>query len=115
GLVNAPGNTQRQRQLAIKIDAALQEVTSLMQKIHQDAVTLVKMDDTQLQSQNALTLLNDMVTNAASAYVGQSDPATGSNINGVAWIHNELQGLATIPITTPTADNASSGSQRVQE
>jgi hypothetical protein len=62
-----------------------------------------------LQSQDALTLLNDMVTNATSAYVGQFDPATGGNINGVTWIHNELQGLATIPITTSTANNTVSG------
>jgi len=108
GVMNAPGHTPGQRQLAIKIDPILKQVTSLMQKIHQDAVTLVKMDDTQLQSQDALTLLNDMVTNATSAYVGQFDPATGGNINGVIWIHNELQGLATIPVTTLTVGNTSS-------
>jgi len=100
GVMNAPGHTPAQRQLAIRIDPILKQVTTLMQKIHQDALTLVKMDQTQLQSQDALTLLNDMVTNATSAYVGQIDPATGGNINGVTWIHNELQGLATIPVTT---------------
>jgi len=100
GVMNAPGHTPAQRQLAIRIDPILKQVTTLMQKIHQDAVTLVKMDETQLQSQDALTLLNDMVTNATSAYVVQFDPATGGNINGVTWIHNELQGLATIPVTT---------------
>ncbi|HWS84333.1 MAG TPA: hypothetical protein VN207_08750 [Ktedonobacteraceae bacterium] len=99
GLINAPGHTQEQRQLAVKIDTALEQVKPLMQKIHQDAVTLVKMDQTQLQSQDALTLLNDMVTNANSAYIGQFDPATGGNINGVVWIHNELQELAIIPVT----------------
>jgi len=35
--------------------------------------------------------------------MGQFDPATGGNINGITWIHNELLGLASIPITTPTA------------
>jgi len=109
GVINAPGHTPGQRQLAIKIDPILKQVTTLMQKIHQDAVTLVKMNGTQLQSQDALTLLNDMVTNATTAYVGQFDPATGGNINGVTWIHNELQGLAAIPITTPTADNTIPG------
>jgi len=109
GVMNAPGHTPAQRQLVIRIDPILKQVTTLMQKIHQDAVTLVKMNDTQLQSQDALTLLNDMVTNATSAYMGQVDPATGGNINGVTWIQNELQGLATIPITTPTANNTISG------
>ncbi len=103
GVMNAPGHTPAQRQLAIRIDPILKQVTTLMQKIHQDAITLVKMDETQLQSQDALTLLNDMVTNATSAYMGQVDPATGGNINGVTWIQNELQGLATIPIMTQTA------------
>jgi hypothetical protein len=105
GVMNAPGHTPAQRQLAIKIDAILKQVTTLMQSIHQDALTLVKMDETQLQSQDALTLLNDMVTNATSAYVGQFDPVTGGSINGITWIHNELQGLATISITTPAANN----------
>ena len=99
GIMNAPGHTQEQRQLAVKIDTALEQVTSLMQKIHQDAVTLVKMDQTQLQSQDALTLLNDMVTNANNAYAGQPDPATGENTNGIVWIHSQLQKLAIIPVT----------------
>jgi len=99
GVINAPGHTQEQSQLAVKIGTALEQVTSLMQKIHQDAVTLVKMDQTQLQSQDALTLLNDMVTNANSAYAGQLDPATGENTNGIVWIHSQLQELAIIPVT----------------
>ncbi len=109
GVMNAPGHTPGQRQLAIKIDPILKEVTTLMQKIHEDVLTLVKMDETQLQSQDALALLNDMVTNATSAYVGQFDSATGGDINGITWIHNELQGLAVIPITTSVADNTIPG------
>jgi hypothetical protein len=99
GMINAPGHTEAQRQLASKLDTALKLVTVLLQKVHQDAVKLVKMNDTQLKSSDALTLLNDMVTNTTSAYAGQFDPTTGGNINGVAWIHSELQGLATIPVT----------------
>ena len=103
GLTNAPGHTQAQKQLAITIDKALKQVTFLMQNIHQDAVKLVKMNDEQLKSHDALTLLNDMVTNATNAYAGQFDPAIGGNTNGVVWIHNELQGLATMPVTVATA------------
>ena len=99
GVVHAPGHTETQRQLALKIDSALKQVTSLMQKIHQDAVKLVKMNAAQLKSSAALALLNDMVTNATSAYVGQFDPTIGGNTNGVVWIHNELQGLATMSVT----------------
>src|SRR5204863_9798142 len=104
GVMNAPGHTPAQRQLAIRIDPILKQVTTLMQKIHQDALTLVKMDQTQLQSQDALTLLNDMVTNAPSSNVGQFDTATGGSINGVTGSHNELEGLSTLPTTTSSAN-----------
>jgi len=98
GLINAPGHTQAQKELAIKIDRALKEDTSLLQRVHEDAVKLVRMDAAQLQSDTGLSLLDDMVTNANTAYTGQLDPATGGNINGIAWIHNELQGIATMPV-----------------
>ncbi len=101
GLINAPGHTQAQKELAIKIDRALKEDTSLLQRVHEDAVKLVRMDAAQLQSDTGLSLLDDMVTNANTAYTGQFDPATGGNINGIAWIHDKLQGLATMPVTTP--------------
>jgi hypothetical protein len=102
GLIFAPGHLQAQQQLATKIDNALKIDASLFQKVRQDAAKLVKMDAAQLKSNEALSLLNDMVTNATTAYAGQFDPTTGGNINGIVWIHNELQGLATMTVTTPT-------------
>ncbi|GAC1350645.1 MAG: hypothetical protein NVSMB27_35100 [Ktedonobacteraceae bacterium] len=105
GLIQAPGHTQAQQQLAIKIDTALKQDTVLFQKVHQDAVALVHMDAPHLQSNAALALLNDMVINANTAYTGQFDATTGSTSNGIVWIHDELQGVATLPITTPTVEN----------
>ncbi|HEU5383667.1 MAG TPA: hypothetical protein VFV38_50345, partial [Ktedonobacteraceae bacterium] len=105
GLSNSPGHTQAQRELAIKLDNALIMDASLFQKVRQDAVKLAKMDATQLQSTTALSLLDDMVTNANTAYTGQFDPPTGGNINGIVWIHNELQGIATMSVTTSTSEN----------
>jgi len=102
GLIHAPGHTQAQQELAIKLDNALKMDTSLFQKVRQDAVKLVRMRNTQLKSNAALSLLNDMVTHANAAYTGQFDPTVDGTINGIVWIHNELQGVATIPITTPT-------------
>jgi len=102
GLIHAPGHTQEQQELAIKLDNALKMDTSLFQKVRQDAITLVRMKNTPLKSDTALSLLNDMVTNANAAYTGQFDPTIGGTINGIVWIRNELQGVATIPITTPT-------------
>jgi TIR domain len=98
GVINAPGHSQAQRQLAIKVDNALKTDTSLFQKVRQDAVQLVKMSATQLKSKEALTLLNDMVTTANSAYTGQFDPTSGGTSNGIVWIHNALQGLAIMPV-----------------
>jgi hypothetical protein len=99
GLMNAPSHSQAQRQLAMKIDNALKTDTSLLQNVHKDAVQLAGMSDTQLKSKEALSLLDDMVTNANVAYTGQFDPAIGGNINGTVWIHNELQRVAIMPVT----------------
>ena len=99
GIVNAPGHTEEQKQRAITIEQALKQVTSLMQTLHQDALTLVRMDGTQLRSHAALTLLDEMVSTAITAYAGQADPLTNENTNGIIWIHQELQLLATMPVT----------------
>jgi hypothetical protein len=105
GLANSPGHTEAQRQLAFQIDTALKKDMSFLQAVRQDAVKLVKMDDGQLKSNEALSLLNDMVINATNAYTGQLDPKTGGNINGIVWVHSKLQGLATMPVTTPPDKN----------
>lgn len=102
GLVNAPGHTTSQQQIATKVDKAVQAVTVLMQHIRQDAIQLVKMSNTELQQTKALSLLNDMVTNTNTAYVGQQDPTTGQAQGGVTWIHGQLQLLAAVPINTAT-------------
>ncbi|WP_376794425.1 hypothetical protein [Thermogemmatispora sp.] len=77
GLVNAPGHTGAQQYIATSVDKALQVVRLLMQHIRQDALQLVSMSDAQLRQEKALSLLNDMVINANTAYVGQQDPTTG--------------------------------------
>ena len=56
----------------------------------------------QLQQPQALSLINDMVTNANTAYVGQPDLATGENTGGISFIHNTIQGLAAMELTTVT-------------
>jgi hypothetical protein len=33
-----------------------------------------------------------------TTYTGQFDPASGGTVNGVAWIHAELQGIAVLPV-----------------
>lgn len=100
GLMRAPGHTEAQQQLAIKLDTALKQDAALMKNVRQDASTLSKMETSQLKGTDALALLNDLVTNATNAYVGQFDAKGHGTINGIVWIHHELQELATMSITT---------------
>jgi hypothetical protein len=48
----------------------------------------------------ALSLLNDMVVQASNAYSGNADPATNQPQPGVVWIHQQLQSIATINVST---------------
>jgi hypothetical protein len=100
GYTRSPGVTADQKRLATKIDAMLTAVTALLWKVHSDATLLAHMSDTELLAPQALSLLNDMETNATDAFVGQPNPATGSVQGGVIQIHDELQLLATIQVST---------------
>jgi hypothetical protein len=102
GYANSPGVTADQKRLANKIDGMLTAVTALLWKVHGDAAALAKMSDTALLAPQALSLLNDMETNANDAFVGQLDLATGSVQGGVTQIHDELQRLATIEVSKVT-------------
>jgi hypothetical protein len=104
GYANSPGVTTDQKRLANKIDGMLIAVTALLWKVHADASQLAKMSDTALLSPQALSLLNDMETNANDAFVGQPDPTTGNVQGGVTQIHDELQRLATIEVSRVTGD-----------
>ncbi len=101
GMVNAPGCTDAQKQLASKIDTALIQVEMALKQTRKDAVQLAKMSDTQLKGQDALTLLNDMQVNASNAYIGQTGGTTG-----VVWIHDTVQQLAQMTITMATPSDA---------
>ncbi len=102
GYSHSPGATADQKRFATKIDAMLIAVTSLLWKVRGDAALLAKMSDAVLLAPQALSLLNDMDTNANDAFVGQPDPATGSVQGGVTQIHDELQRLSTIQVSTVT-------------
>jgi hypothetical protein len=102
GYTHSPGVTADQKQLANKIDVMLIAVQALLWKVHGDASQLAKMSDTALLTPQALSLLNDMETNANNAFAGQPDPAAGSVQGGVNEIHDELQLLATIEVNTVT-------------
>jgi hypothetical protein len=102
GYSHSPGVTADQKRLANRIDVMLIAVTALLWKVHSDATLLAKMSDSALLAPQALSLLDDMYTHANDAFVGQSDPATGSVQGGVTQIHDELQRLSNIEVSMVT-------------
>ncbi len=95
----SPGVTPAQRTLAIRITQAINNVQGWLEAVHTDAVTLEKMNNSQMSQPGALSILNDLFTQANHAFVGQFDPNTSTVKEGVAQIHNNIQGLATFDVT----------------
>jgi hypothetical protein len=92
--VLSPDATPEQRTLAAQIHAALDQVRSWLEKIHQDSGQLITMDETQLAQDSTLSLLDDLVTQAQFAYNGQTDPVTGQLQGGVIWATSNIQRMA---------------------
>lgn len=93
-LANSPGVTDQQRTLAIRIDQAIKNVQVWLEAVRADAKQLVNMNDSQLAQPAALSLLDDMLKQAQTALAGQFDPNTSTVKEGVAQIHDNIQGLA---------------------
>jgi hypothetical protein len=99
GLLDAPGSTQDVRESVSQIIPAMNNVQGWLEKLRADAKQIVYMTDTQLGQPEAFALLNDMVDQANHAYGSQIDPTTGAMREGVTWIYEHLQSLATFPVT----------------
>jgi hypothetical protein len=56
------------------------------------------MNYTQLLGTQALTLLDDLATQAQTAYSGQLDPTTRQSEGGALWIYGNLQRLAAFDV-----------------
>jgi hypothetical protein len=100
GLLNAPGSPSNVRTVANQVLPVLSNVTTWLQKLRTDDKNLLALSDTQLGQSAALSLLNDMVVQASNAYSGNADPATNQPQPGVVWIHQQLQSIATINVST---------------
>lgn len=100
GLLHAPGSPTSVRATAAALLPAMSSVQTWLQKLRSDDRQLLAMSDAQLGQAAASALLNDMVVQASDAYTGNADPATGQVEHGVAWIHQQLQSMATISIST---------------
>ena len=100
GLINAPGHTQAQQHLAGQIDTVLAQIQTLLQKARGDAAQLAHVDDAHIQSQDALTLLNDLQISISNAYIG-TDTTSGST-PGIVWVHNMVSGLTQMSVIKAT-------------
>src|SRR5581483_9277582 len=105
GLLQAGGNTSQLRQEEADLITAMNNADHWLTQVRRDAQQIMKMSDQQLQQPATLNLLNDMIDNANHAYTGQLDPATGQMREGVIWIHDHMQNLATLNINTITPNN----------
>lgn len=104
GAILSPQTTGGQRQLAIQINGGIDSARRLLTQVYQDAKQLVHLTNVQLLQPPALTLLDDLTTQAQYAYTGQPDLSNGTSPGGAVWIYDNLQRLATFdvaPYTTP--------------
>jgi hypothetical protein len=98
GAIQSPQTTPDQRKLAVQINARLDEEKGLFEQMQHDAKHVLRMSDTQLLGAQALTLLDDLATQAQNAYSGQLDPSTGLSEGGALWIYGNLQRLAAFDV-----------------
>ncbi|HEU5376712.1 MAG TPA: hypothetical protein VFV38_14855 [Ktedonobacteraceae bacterium] len=102
GLINAPGSPANVRTVASTLLPAMNDVAAWLQNLRSDDKKILAMSDAQLGQQAAFSLLDDMVLQASNAYSGNSDPSTNQLKQGVVWIHQQLQSIATINISSYT-------------
>nr|BBH85910.1 hypothetical protein KTC_06610 [Thermosporothrix sp. COM3] len=99
GLLQSPGAASTLRKDATAMVAALNNINGWLQQVRTDAKTLINMKDGQMKQGNTtLSLINNMIANATNAYSGQQDPASGEMKQGVTWLYNNMQSLATMDI-----------------
>jgi hypothetical protein len=98
-LNRAPDATPQMHVLSQEIVVALGNVTGWLQQVRTDAKQLVNMTPAQLAQPAALAVLDDMVTQATYAYIGQFNPITNSVKRGVLQVHYDVLKLATFDIT----------------
>ncbi len=85
--------------LSQEIVVALGNVQGWLQQARTDAKQLFNMTPDQLAQPAALDVLDDLVTQATYAYIGQFDPITNTVKPGVLQVHYEVLKLATFDIT----------------
>jgi serine/threonine protein kinase len=98
-LNRAPDATPQMHTYSQEIVIALGNVQGWLQQVRTDAKKLINMTPDQLAQPAALAVLDDMVTQATYAYIGQFNPITNSVKLGVLQVHYDVIKLATFNIT----------------
>jgi eukaryotic-like serine/threonine-protein kinase len=98
-LNRAPDATLQMHILSQEIVVALGNVKGWLQQVRSDAKKLFNMTPDQLAQPAALDVLNDLVTQATYAYIGQLDPNTNTVKPGVLQVHYAVLKIATFDIT----------------
>jgi len=103
GLLEAGSATPDLRKNVAAIVTALDNVQSWLGQVRHDALQIMKMSDQELRQPATLSLLNDMINNATNAFSGLVDPTMGQMRQGVTWIHDQIEALATLQVQRITA------------
>src|SRR5579875_103747 len=98
GVLNAPGSTQYQRQLATQINSGIENEQTWLGQMRKDAAQLAHMNNSQLAQQSTLTIINDLVAQATNAFNGYNNPSTGKLEEGYSQIYLQIQKLATFDV-----------------
>lgn len=98
--------TPDQRALAARIQQAINNVTIWLSHAHVDAETLIQMSKGQLTQPQATQLMNDLVDQASSAFLGQINSNTNQVKEGVVQINYSIHNLATFAIAACTSGNS---------
>jgi eukaryotic-like serine/threonine-protein kinase len=104
-LNRAPDATPQMHALSQEIIVALDNVKGWLQQVRTDARQLFHMTPDQLAQPAARAILNDLVTQATYAYIGQLDPITNTVKPGVLQAHYNVLKLATFDITRNVPKN----------
>jgi eukaryotic-like serine/threonine-protein kinase len=98
-LNRAPDATPQMHTLSQQIVVSVGNVQGWLQQVRTDAKQLFNMTPDQLAQPAALAVLDDLVTQATFAYIGQFDPITNTVKPGVLQVHYDVLKLATFDIT----------------
>ena len=98
-IAQAPGVAADQQKHIIQIITEMSQVRKWLDQVRSDVKQLSNLSDAQLLSQSSLLTLDDMVTQAFYAYVGQLNPSTNQVQAGVVEISYDIERLATFNVT----------------